>query len=331
MGRSDPRSVPEPGPSSLYSVADVARLFHLPESRLRYWSQTDFIRPSERRDGRLCYSFRDLVSIKVAAGLLAAGLPLQRVRRSLDALRVRLPDAVDPLATMRVRCDRDRVVVDHEQGRFDATSGQLIFDFEIATLGEEVARVLSLADAVETSSDDASAYGWYLRAREHESGWNGHDMDAAALGEARVAYQRALDLNPEFAAAWTNLGSLLAELGELDEARDHFDQALRCDPDQAEARSNLAELALRDGDAEVAISGFRQVLRTSPELLDAHYGLARALLEVGGRGQAVAHLERFCRGVERVPSQERDPELDDRLRCALQAIATLRAADEPSR
>jgi DNA-binding transcriptional MerR regulator len=50
----------------LYTVAEVARLFELPESRVRYWSQTDFISPSVRRGSRRFYTFQDLISIKVA-------------------------------------------------------------------------------------------------------------------------------------------------------------------------------------------------------------------------------------------------------------------------
>ncbi|HLT38325.1 MAG TPA: helix-turn-helix domain-containing protein, partial [Enhygromyxa sp.] len=62
----------------LYTAAEVARLFELPESRVRYWSQTGFITPSVRQGARRFYTFQDLISIKVAKELLDAGLPLQR-------------------------------------------------------------------------------------------------------------------------------------------------------------------------------------------------------------------------------------------------------------
>ena len=322
MGRADSST------GGFFTVSDVARLFQLPESRLRYWSQTGFIAPSERRHGRPCYTFRDLVSIKVAAGLLAAGLPLQRVRRSLDALRLRLPQAGDPLSTMRVCCDRDRVVVVTDEGNFDAATGQLLLDFDIASLRRDVAEVLAIPGLGSSGADEetSTAYGWYLRAREYEARWQGTDIDDELVQNAKRAYEMALDLDPDLAAAWTNLGSLLAELGDLDAARDHFDRALSCDAEQPEARLNLAELALRQGDAELAIAGFRHVLRLAPDFVEAHYGLARALLDVGGRSQALAHLERFCAAVDRMQSDERGDELEHRRRCAGEAIASLRAA-----
>ncbi len=310
---------------AVYSLSDVARLFDLPESRLRYWSQTGFITPSERRDGRAAYSFQDLISIKVAKGLLDAGLPLQRVRKSLDALRLNLPRVDAPLARLRVRCDNARVLVDDDDGTFEAATGQLLLDFQVDSLREQAAEVLTLPwVADEEAADPRTAYEAFAEARELEAEWDGESTSDPAYGRARAAYERALELDPGLAAAWTNLGGMLAEANDLEAARDAFDQALRCDPEQPEAQCNLAELALRDGDPELAISGFRQVLVASPDYIDAHYGLARALLEVGGKGQALAHLERFRAAVERLPPEERGGELEYRRTRAQQAIERLR-------
>ena len=313
------------GRDALYPLADVGRLFDLPESRLRYWSQTGFITPSVREDGRSLYSFQDLISIKVAKGLLDAGLPLQRVRRSLDALRLNLPRVDAPLARLRIRCDNDRVLVDDDDGTFEAATGQLLLDFHVESLREQATQVLTLPWVDESAPPGPrTAYEAFLEARQLEQLWDGADTSAPAFDRARAGYERALELDPGLAAAWTNLGGLLAEAGDLTAARDAFDHALRSDPEQPEAQCNLAELALRDGDPELAISGFRQVLVTSPEYIDAHYGLARALLGVGGKGQALAHLERFCAAADRLPERERDRELDLRRARAEEVIGRLR-------
>ncbi|TPV97288.1 MAG: tetratricopeptide repeat protein [Myxococcales bacterium FL481] len=320
-----------PAAGALYSVSEVARLFEVPESRLRYWSQTGFLAPSQRQRGRLRYTFRDLVSIKVAVGLLNAGLSLQRVRRSLDALRLRLPAVDDPLATLRVQCERDRVVVVTDEGNYDAATGQLVLDFELAALQRQVAQVVALPGGAATvdPAETDTAYGWYRRAREIEGRPDPDGPSRSRQAELQQAYEHALELDPDFAPAWTNLGSLLAEQGQLDRARDHFDHALRCDPDQPEARLNLAELALREGDPEVAVAGFREVLSREPDSVEAHYGLARALLELGGQAQALAHLERFCAAVDRLEPHQRDGDLERRRRRAAEAVASLRTASPP--
>jgi tetratricopeptide (TPR) repeat protein len=327
VARSDARSGDTPIADStdagevtegLFTLREVARLFSLPEQRLRYWSQTGFVAPSVRNGGRIFYSFRDLIAVRVAKGLLDCGMPLRRVRRQLAALRRSLPDVDAPLSDLRIRCEDDRVVVHDGTRRFEAT-GQLVLDFDVEGLRRHVAEVhalpwveegLSLADLAD--HEPRTAYDWFLYACELEQEWGGAPADTAGFAAAREAYETALDLDPVLAAAWTNLGSMLAEVGDLDAAQTHYEEALRHDPDQPEAHCNLAELALRRGDPEAAISAYRYLLRNHPDHFEAHYGLARALLEVGGKVQALAHLQRFCRAVDAIASELRDAGLQER-------------------
>ncbi|RMG98496.1 MAG: tetratricopeptide repeat protein [Deltaproteobacteria bacterium] len=287
------RAVPRPDTASsvptLYTTEQVARLFDIKPDRLRYWAHSGFIVPSGRSGGRPAYTFRDLVAVKVACALLAQGMGVRRVRGCLDALRVKLPAADRDLASARIRVVEGHLVVDDGKGPFDPRTGQGVLDFRVDGLRAQTAEVVELR-AADAAEDDESAYAAFERGLRLEQ----TDPEAA-----RAAYRRAVEIDPYFAAAWTNLGSLEAELGDLDAARDCFERAIEADPDQPEARMNLAELALRSGDADVAIFGYRQVLATSPEHYEAHYGLARALLSVGGRAQAAAHLERFVRAAER--------------------------------
>ncbi len=311
------------GKDSLYSAGDVARLFNIPESRLRYWSHTGFIMPSVRRDSRRFYCFQDLISVKVAKELLDEGQPLQRVRRSLDALRSKLPQVEAPLARLRIRSEQGKIVVDEGGTTFEATTGQMFLDFDIDALRDQVAEVLHLP-WVEDEPSSVCAYDLFLEAQELESRWDGARFDDPLIVEARQVYRRAVELDPSFAAAWNNLGSLAAQAGELDSARDYFDEALQSDPEQPEAQCNLAELALREGDTELAITGFRQVLIADPDYAEAHYGLARSLLAVGGRGQALVHLERFCVALDRLAGEGLDDEVAERRAKAQEVVRALR-------
>jgi DNA-binding transcriptional MerR regulator len=310
-----------------YSVREVARLFEVPEHRLRYWSQTGFLVPSLRRGERRHYSFRDLIAVKVAKGLLESGLPLRRVRRQLEALRTTLPRVRTPLHELRIRCEHDRVVVDDVAHCFEAASGQLVLDFEVSALRDHAAQVLALPwveDDAEGSDEPRTAYEWFLFAQELEDEWGGSPADTEGLMRARHAYEAALELDPGLAAAWTNLGGLLAAIGEPEEAAEHFEQALRHDPDQDAARLNLAALALQGRRTKEAVVAYRELLRRDPDCLEAHYGLARALLQQGGKGEALAHLERFRAAVDRLPADERNPELQARREQAGEVIGTLR-------
>ena len=63
--------------------------------------------------------------------------------------------------------------------------------------------------------------------------------------EALACYQRALQLNPDFAEAHNNLGTALQDQGKIAEALACYRRALQLKPDYAEAHNNLGN-ALQD-------------------------------------------------------------------------------------
>lgn len=322
-------------PDGAFSTRQVAALFQLTESQLRYWSRTGFIVPSIRQGTRAFYSFRDLVAVKVAKGLLDRGIGLRRVRRSLTALARDLPPGEANLANLRVRCEGDQVIVERSGHLFESTTGQLVLDFDVDTLKQEAATVVELSQLagrgeghrIGDGDADDTAYDWFLRGCELEDEWGGAPADREGFEHAKFAYERALELDCELAAAWTNLGSMYAELGDFDEARTRFERALGVDPDQPEALCNLAELALREDDVGQAVELYRQVVEVSPDAYEGHYGLARAFLARGEQGkfQALAHLERFCSVIDAILGQgDSDPELLERKQRAEAVVGQLR-------
>ena len=318
--------------SAIYTFKDVARIFGLKESRLRYWAQTGFITPSGRAEGRQAYTFGDLVEVKAAMALLDAGIPLQRVRKNLQALRGALPEEHRPLSRLRVRSDGDSLVVSDADATFNPISGQLLLDFDLEALGREAAKVLALEDAaakraaqangagagqaatsrmrveVPSPEEDLSprdpadpaggppqtAYAWFLRGC-------GLDADPARRAEAISAYQEAVRLDPSLAAAHTNLGNLYYGQHEKPAARRCYEAALALDPDQPEARYNLANLYDEAGEADLAIAEYRRALVANPAFADAHFNLALSLEAAGSRVQARQHWRRY---LELVPEAE---------------------------
>ena len=74
-----------------FPEAQARALAGLSKRQLQYWDERDFIRPGlAARQGRgrpRLYSFRDLVSLRVAAGLLRGGISLQKIRKVVEHLR----------------------------------------------------------------------------------------------------------------------------------------------------------------------------------------------------------------------------------------------------
>lgn len=149
--------------TDLYSIKDVARIFDISESRLRYWAQTGFVGPSERRGGRRYYRFRDLIQVRAAKELLDAGLSMQRVRKNLDALRALAPRVDHPASRMRIMSDGETVVArDQDDILWEPLSGQLILDFSVHSLSNHVADILALPTSQQhpelPAVDDAHAH-----------------------------------------------------------------------------------------------------------------------------------------------------------------------------
>lgn len=290
----------------LYSIRDVARILAVQESRLRYWTQVGFVGPTVRKGGRFYYTFADLVAVKAAKDLLAAGLPLQRVRKNLEHLKKALPNDANPASKLRVCSDGETIVALHDEIAFLPSNGQVVMAFTLPTLGERAAEVLALPTPAHTlapstadddavpqplrsevteSNCDATAYRTFMEACGAE--------DRGELESAEHLFRLALELEPAMAAAATNLGNLLYKQGQGQEARRLYERALEHDPAQPEARYNLANVLEDLGNTELAISELRRVCAAHPDFADAHYNLGVILARVGGLAQARAAFERY--------------------------------------
>lgn len=307
---------------TLFSARDVARIFSLTESRVRYWAQTGFINPSSQKGGRRRYTFQDLVAIRAARELLELGIPLQRVRKNLSALRQALPQLDLPLSHLRVRSDGEDLVVSCDDGSFEPVSGQMVLDFEVESVKEDAAQILNLDQrrkpepaaapshtgeirTSDTGEDDpaapGTAQGWFMRGCALDN-LDGHE------DEAMAAYEQALAMDPSLAAALTNLGNLHYRQDRHEEALVCYERACTLDADQPEAHYNLANLLEEAGQLDLAISEYRKVLQLNEQFRDAHFNLALTLEQVGGRNQAILHWERYLElsGVEQTMLDDED-------------------------
>ena len=278
-----------------YSVKDVARIVGLPESRIRYWAQTGFVGPSTREAGRPAYTFQDLLSIKTAKALVDNGVSMPKARRSLEALKAQLPHIDRPLTQLRVVSDGERLIVVDDGRSFEPLSGQLLLDFNVGGLYGEIEELLRAPTresiAVPTLPQDPStAYGWLVEGLRLEQ--NGTDDEHAV-----VAYRKALTLDPDLAAAHTNLGNLLHRFGQLEEAKAHYERALLLDPEQPEARYNLGNLLDDLGETERAVAEWYHVVAIHDNFADAHFNLGVALMRLDAPSRARVHLMRYL-GIE---------------------------------
>ena len=108
------------------------------------------------------------------------------------------------------------------------------------------------------------------------------------LAEAANCFRQAAAIKPDQAEPYNNLGNILREQGHLDEAAACFRQALQRKPDFVKARCNLGNALAEHGKLEEAAECFRQVLQLEPNHAEAHNDLGSALEELGDFAAAEA-------------------------------------------
>ncbi|MFW6084691.1 MAG: tetratricopeptide repeat protein [Gemmatimonadota bacterium] len=125
-------------------------------------------------------------------------------------------------------------------------------------------------------------------------------LGAEPAHQARNAFQRALDLDPTFADAWSGLSASLLRMSKMslvpaDEAfpraRAAAERAIELDPGHGEAHALLARIfASYHWDAPGADSLFREALALAPNSAIAHREFARYLRNLGRLDEALVEI-----------------------------------------
>lgn len=264
-----------------YTTRDVENLLGLTRRQAREYGRSGVLDPDRGPGNIYLFSFQDLVLLRTAKELLEAEVPQQRVLRALRHLKDQLPDDRS-LTELRIAAEGEEVVV-HDDGRaWEPESGQLQFVFDVRDLAEQVAPLTERAMA---GTQGDSAHEWLEL---------GEELETHAPVQARRAYEKVLELEPEHASALGNLGRLLHDEGELEAAVVHYRRALEASGgDDPVSAFNLG-LALEDlGRDRAAADAYNAALTIDPGFADAHFNLSRVYERMGDRVSALRHLKSY--------------------------------------
>ena len=236
------------------------------------------------------YGFRDLVVLRAIVSMIDRGIPLQRIRRHLDVLRDRLPDLADPAGALRLASDSaDRVAL-RRDGRWEEVGGQLLLEFSSAA-AETPPNITSLAGPDASALRDprtgpTDAVFWFEKGCEL-------DVDSREWPAAALAYEKAIEIDSEYADAYCNLGAVRYNQGQRAAARRAFEACLVRAPDHVEANFNLANVLEEAGEDELALTLYRRALTVDPVYPDLHINLALLYEKLGRMRPACRHWRRY--------------------------------------
>ncbi|WP_375470589.1 tetratricopeptide repeat protein, partial [uncultured Nostoc sp.] len=112
------------------------------------------------------------------------------------------------------------------------------------------------------------------------------------LDAAVAAYEKAIQLNPNDAYAYNNLGVALREQKKLDAAVAAYEKAIQLNPNDATAYNNLGAALREQKKLDAAIAAYEKAIQLNPNYATAYYNLGNALRVQNKLDAAVAAYEK---------------------------------------
>jgi tetratricopeptide (TPR) repeat protein len=178
-------------------------------------------------------------------------------------------------------------------------NSQSLWEHTLACTSENYIAHTNLGYVLATQSRSAEAIEHYQKALEINPDYAEAHNDLGTVflkqGQSREAigcYRRALEINPDFAEAYYNLGCAYDKQGDLDKATGYYQKAIEVRADLAEAYYSLGMIFKLRGRLDDAVEFYRKAIRSKPDYADAHGNLADVLMAQGKLAEAVKEYQR---------------------------------------
>jgi tetratricopeptide (TPR) repeat protein len=268
-----------PADDAPFSLKRVQELLGLSRTVIAGLIQAKFVTPARGPRNEHRFSFRDLMLLRTAFALQQAQVAPRKILRALTKLRDTLPAEL-PLTGLRITAVGTHVVVRDRDGPWEADSGQLLMDFDVAPVEGSVAilpRPISPAN---------EAHRWFEE---------GEHTEATEPARAEAAYRRAIELSPDYVPAYLNLGAMLCESSRCGEAAELYEEALKRGASDPILHFNHA-IALEDQERfDAALASYDQALKLDADFADAHFNAGRLLERLGDERGALRHFSAYRR------------------------------------
>lgn len=267
-----------------YTVSEVAKILELSPGRVRSYARDGWVRAERGSRGEYRFSFQDLVLLRTVKGLRANRISARKVKDALQHLRAAMSEGY-PMSAVQVSTEGRALVVQDDDTRWDPSSGQVLFDFDVAELEAKVASLKPRDPPTRPNFDESMRSEDWLEL--------GLELAASDPKRARDAFRRALERDPRHTEARLQLGRLLWQKGWGAEAEVHFEVAWALDETSPRAAFHLGifrEDQNRDTEAEAL---YQQALSHDPGFKAAHLALARLYERTGHKVRAIRSLNAF--------------------------------------
>ncbi len=258
-----------------YQRADVLRILRITPRQLQQWQKAGLVAASDQ------YSFFDLIQLKKVRDLRAKRVRSAVIRQSLEAMQKQVAGMENPLIEAGSFSTGTRVAFRHEGKAFDPIAGQFVMDFS----PQPEQRVVP-AQHVAPIRITETAAEFFARGVALEE-------DPASYRDAIAAYNKVVEMEPNHAAAFINLGTLYYNLQDYRQSEAHYRKAIEADPRYALAYFDLGNVLDETGRLQEAIRIYKTALQLAPTYADAHYNLALAYEKTRDHRKALNHWKAY--------------------------------------
>ncbi len=276
-----------------YSRQDVLRILQISSRQLQGWERASLIPPQQS------YSFQDLGQLRTLRILREDDVPAASIRDSIVAMKA-VAGMANPLLEATLVRTGTRLVFRHLGAMVDPIRRQLVFDFERLGQASQQDRPSAVSEPYPLRRPGAGAKSVvqdrFLAAVQAEEAGEKH--------RAIALYEEILTIDPAYAPAFINLGTIHFHLRQYDRAEALYRSATEADPAYVLAFFDLGNVLDELERFDESIAAYRHAVALSPSYADAHYNLALAHERRGERRPALRHWQAYVRLDNRGPWAE---------------------------
>ena len=283
---------PEKRSQQLYTPAMLFQLLNIPVHEIRRWERAGLIKPVKKIYRLPYFDFEEVTTARRLCELAASGVRADQIAASLERLHTLLPHVVRPLPQLEVLARGAHGLVFRDETGLLEPTGQRLFDFDPpppeVEAEEQDSTIPFRTGAADPTADRQhwTAEDWFREGCQlveaHELNQAVEAMRCATLNDPMNAnyhfqladtlyrigkpdaaierYHIAVELDHNFIEAWTQLGCLLSEMGDITGAKTAFQIALDIYPDFPDAHFHLAGVLEKLESADVAAEHWRKYL-----------------------------------------------------------------------
>jgi tetratricopeptide (TPR) repeat protein len=259
-----------------YSRQDAIRILQISARQLQGWERAGIIAQQQT------YSFQDLGQLRTLRALREDAVPAASIRDSIVAMKA-VAGMANPLLEACLVRTGTRLAFRHRGAIVDPIRRQLLFDFERANGPSAVSEPYPLRKP--GVGNPRGVQERFLAAVQAEEA--GEKQRAIAL------YEEILSIDPGYAPAYINLGTLHFHLRQFAKAEELYRRATEADPGYVLAFFDLGNVLDELQRPNESIAAYRRAVALAPRYADAHYNLALAHERRGERRNALRHWQAY--------------------------------------